>query len=150
MLDLTRTLYNTFAYPFILKVLCFISTAVRVYLTFYFFSVLGVTTGLKLSKWYFLIPWIVAVVGSRLLYLILVMKVGLTSPCNHVERILKNIWNRQNIRINEAFEYITYQKFLKCFLKGAIPAELAFIYIPVINHKRSLIYSTINFIYMSI
>lgn len=80
VLNLTRTLYNYFPSVTILKLICFAGAAVRVYLTFYFFSVLGVTTGLKMSKWYFLGPWIMAVIGSRLLYLILVVKVGLTSP----------------------------------------------------------------------
>lgn len=84
MLDLTLTLYTVPLSTSLLKLLFCIGTAIRLYLTVYFLSVMFITTGLKLSKWCFLIPWVIAVLGSRLLFVILVMRTGLSSPQNHL------------------------------------------------------------------
>ena len=73
--------------------------------------------------------WLIVVIGDRIIYLILVMKISLKTPETKTEISLKRYWNAKDSEISELFEVVNMRKLLISFLRGIIPAELAFVYI---------------------
>lgn len=76
------------------------SLGVRLYTVCYLIFVFAL--GLRdheFDRW----EWIIALVISRLLFIILVFRVSLSVADSIVETILKNVWNRRENNLEELF-----------------------------------------------
>lgn len=96
------------------------------------------------------IVWIFVIVFSRILFLILALKVSIQTPQTKSQAALRSVWNSKKERMCEYFETVDSKKLFKTVLKGLLPPELAFLYIRGNPQKALELYAGINFISMSI
>ena len=133
-----------------MSLLVTIGIAIRVYLIVYIILTTVRATEVSSRRWDFAISSVCVFIASRLLYVCIVLRISLCTPITAVERVLKHIWNRQEVRVNEAFEYITFRKLIRCLKMALIPPEMSWIYITQAHPKHRAIYCAINYINMSI
>jgi|JI6StandDraft_1071083.scaffolds.fasta_scaffold23591_3 hypothetical protein len=146
--NLTLTFYNMRAPKKLLFPFYLVSLLVRCYTICYLIFIfwLGLQDR-EFKRW----EWIIALVISRLLFIVLVFRVSLSMANSIVDTVLKNVWNRRENNLEEIFQRITFRMVMKCTQKAFTPPELCFVYLFKENKKRRLeMYYLINFIYISI
>ena len=123
VMDLTYTLI-TGNLPIVLVAFVFFLLVIIRYYTLACLLYIGVKSDARHMM------WLPVVIGDRILFIILVVKVSLKIPETRTEVNLKKHWNaKSSSDFSDLFEVIDLKKLAKSVILGLVPAEMSFLYI---------------------